>query len=71
MSQKSWFAVDLETKYFSNDFVHQRKDEDRNKSLQLSEHDIMKLMDMFLCKGRNVTTDNFFTFQKLGGFCEK
>ena len=61
---KFWVVVDLETKYF----MYLSKNEDREKSLQLSKYVVMKLMDMSLFKGKNVTLDNFFTSKKLADF---
>lgn len=52
---------DLEFEYFLNDFKYLEKHEDRDKSKTLDEHACMKLMDSFVCKGRNVITDNSFT----------
>ena len=65
---KLWVVVDLETKYFLNNFMYLSKNEDREKSLQLSKYVVMKLMDMSLFKGKNVTLDNFFTSKKLADF---
>jgi hypothetical protein len=62
---KFWLAVDLETKYFLNGFMYLGKDEERDRNLQLGEYVVLKLITPFISKGRNVTTDNFFTSQKL------
>jgi hypothetical protein len=62
---KFWLAADLETKYFLNGFMYMGKDEERDRTLQLGEYVVLKLMNPFLSKGRNVTTDNFFTSQRL------
>ncbi len=58
---KLCMAVDVNTKYFLNGFMYLGKDEERDKSLQLSEYVIMKLMDPFLSEVRNVNTEFFFT----------
>ena len=69
---KFWLAVDLESKYFLNGYMYLGRDEERDRSLQLGEYVVLKLIDPFLSKGRNVTTDNFFTSQKLAdSLCAK
>ena len=58
---KFWIAVDLESKYILNAIPYLGKDETRPAMQRLSESVVMKLMEPYLSKGRNVTTDNFFT----------
>ena len=58
---KFWLAVDSETKYLVNGFPYLGKDAQRPQNESLSEFVVMKLMEPYLGKGRNVTTDNFFT----------
>lgn len=62
---KFWLAVDSKSTYLLNGFPYLVKDVRRPDGISLSEHVVMKLMDPYLGKGRNVTTDNFFTSLKL------
>jgi len=65
---KYWLAVDKESKYLANGFPYLGKDSSRraDERLALADHVVMKLMQPYLKKGRNVTTDNFFTSVNLG-----
>ncbi|CAK1592904.1 unnamed protein product [Parnassius mnemosyne] len=56
---KFWLCVDVKSKYLLNAYPYLGKDETRPQSL--GQHIVMHLMEPFLNKGRNVTTDNFFT----------
>ena len=58
---KFWLAVDLESKYILNAIPYLGKDETRPATQRLSESVVIKLVKPYLSKGRNVTTDNFFT----------
>ncbi|RVE58527.1 hypothetical protein OJAV_G00210030 [Oryzias javanicus] len=58
---KFWVACDLKSKYICNVFPYLGKDPSRPSGERLAENVVMKLMEPFLDKGRNVTTDNFFT----------
>ncbi|KAJ8417550.1 hypothetical protein AAFF_G00223930, partial [Aldrovandia affinis] len=58
---KLWLAVDVETKYMVNGFPFLGKDESQQSGEQWSENVVLKLVEPYLNKGRNVTTDNFFT----------
>ncbi|XP_062400077.1 piggyBac transposable element-derived protein 4-like isoform X1 [Sardina pilchardus] len=58
---KFWVAADSQTKYMLNAFPYLGKDESRPAGEGLSENVVMRLMEPFLGKGRNVTTDHFFT----------
>ena len=58
---KFWIAVDNNTKYFLNGFPYLGKDDHRPSNVSLSEHVVLKLVEPFTGKGRNITTDNFFT----------
>ncbi|XP_073696117.1 uncharacterized protein [Garra rufa] len=58
---KFWMATDLETKYVCKASPYLGKDPSRQKGERLAENVVMNLMEPFLDKGRNVTTDNFFT----------
>ena len=58
---KFWIDVDLESKYVLNAILYLGKDETRPATQRLSESVVIKLVEPYLGKGRNVTTDNFFT----------
>ncbi|CAM4671636.1 unnamed protein product [Leuciscus chuanchicus] len=58
---KFWVACDLKSKYICNVLPYLGKDPSRPSGQRLSENVVMRLMEPFLDKGRNVTTDNFFT----------
>ncbi len=62
---KFWLSVDVDTKYLLNGFPYLGKDETANPQLRLSENVVMKLTEPHLNKGRNITTDNYFTSIKL------
>ena len=59
--QKYWLAVDKDSKHLVNGFPYFGKDEKRLANEQVADHVVMQLMQPFLYKGRNVTTDNYFT----------
>ena len=48
-----------------NGFPYLGKDKERPVDRTLGHHVVQRLMDPYLNKGRNVTTDNFFTGLKL------
>jgi hypothetical protein len=55
-----WLAADVETKYLLNFFLYQGKDGTRpagDTFLRL----VLRLVEPYMGKGRNVTMDNFFT----------
>ena len=56
---KFWLAVDVESKYILNAIPYLGKDESRPCTQRLSDV-VMTLMEPFMGKSRNVTTDNFF-----------
>lgn len=58
---KFWVASDLKSKYICNVLPYLGKDPCRPTHERLSESVVMQLMEPFLDRGRNVTTDNFFT----------
>ena len=62
---KFWLAVDVDTKYILNAIPYLRKKESRAPSQRLFDGVVMNLMQPYLGKGRNVTTDNFFTSYSL------
>ena len=59
--QKYWLAVDRESKYLVNGFPYVGKEEHRPTEERVADYVVMRLMDPYLNKGRNVTTDNYFT----------
>jgi len=56
---KLWVLADLKTKYCLNVIPYLGKDEARVSSLWM--HVVMSLMEPYVGRGYNVTTDNFFT----------
>ncbi|XP_073533078.1 uncharacterized protein [Phyllobates terribilis] len=58
---KYWLALDKRSKYLANGFPYLGKDDTRCAEDRLADHVVMKLLDPFLKKGCNVTTDNYFT----------
>jgi hypothetical protein len=63
---KFWIAADVKSKYLVNGIPYLGKDETRSANERLSENVVMCLMTPYMGKGRNVTTDNFFTSVNLG-----
>ena len=57
---KFWLAADLDSKYMLNGFPYLGKDESRPATQSLGENVVLKLVEPFVGKGRNITTDNFF-----------
>ncbi|XP_040565532.1 uncharacterized protein [Lepeophtheirus salmonis] len=68
---KFWLSVDASSKYLVNGFPYLRKDSQRPANKSLSEYVVMKLMEPYLSKGRNVTTDNLFTSLSLANELQK
>ncbi|KAF2884724.1 hypothetical protein ILUMI_21450 [Ignelater luminosus] len=62
---KFCIAVDTKSKFVLNAFPYLGKDETRPQDQTLSENVVLRLLEPFTKKGRNVTTDNFFTSVKL------
>ncbi|XP_029910704.1 uncharacterized protein LOC115361474 [Myripristis murdjan] len=62
---KFWLAADVESKYMLNGAPFLGKDETRDKGQLVGESVVLRLAEPFLGKGRNVTTDNYFTSLKL------
>ena len=54
---KFWLAVDVEFKYIPNAIPHLGKDKARPTTQRLFESVVIKIMEPFLGKGRNVTTE--------------
>ena len=55
-------AVDVESNYMLNAIPYLVKDEARATTQRLFESVGIKIIEPYLAKGRNVTTDNFFNF---------
>lgn len=60
---KFWLAADAKSKYCLNGFPYLGKDHFRPAYQPLSEHVVLRLVEPLTGKGRNVTTDNFFSPQ--------
>uniref|UniRef100_A0AAV2MH86 PiggyBac transposable element-derived protein domain-containing protein n=1 Tax=Knipowitschia caucasica TaxID=637954 RepID=A0AAV2MH86_KNICA len=58
---KFWMAADVDSKYFLNGIPYLGRDAARPAGQRLGERVVLNLMEPFMDKGRNVTTDNFFT----------
>ncbi|KAL3062048.1 hypothetical protein OYC64_010047 [Pagothenia borchgrevinki] len=58
---KFWLAADVDSKYMLNGFPYLGKDASRPATQRLGENVVLRLVEPFVGKGRNVTTDNFFT----------
>ena len=57
---KFWLAVDVESKYILYFIPYLGKDESCPSTQGLSDNVVMTIMEPFMGKRRNVTTDNFF-----------
>jgi len=68
---KYWLATDAKIRYILNGFPYLGKDETRPQNRSLGEHVVLRLLEPFLHKGRNVTTDNFFTSVSLANELQK
>ncbi|XP_042911628.1 piggyBac transposable element-derived protein 4-like [Parasteatoda tepidariorum] len=62
---KFWLAADVDSKYLINGFPYLGKDHQCPPNVPLSEYVVLRLISPYENKGRNVTTDNFFTTLKL------
>ena len=69
--QKYWLAVDEDSKYVVNGFPYIGRDETRSRDERVSDQVVMRLLKPYLNKGRNVTTDNYFTSIKLATELQK
>ncbi|KAK7881874.1 hypothetical protein WMY93_030283 [Mugilogobius chulae] len=58
---KFWVAADVNTKYMLNAAPYLGKDVTRTPGQRLGDSVVMKRAEPFTGKGRNITTDNFFT----------
>ncbi|XP_041093443.1 uncharacterized protein LOC121305857 [Polyodon spathula] len=62
---KFWVAVDVESKYVVNGYPYLGKDETCPAGQRLGDSVVLRLMEPYLGKGRNVTTIDFFTSLQL------
>uniref|UniRef100_A0A3B3SZ47 PiggyBac transposable element-derived protein domain-containing protein n=1 Tax=Paramormyrops kingsleyae TaxID=1676925 RepID=A0A3B3SZ47_9TELE len=62
---KFWLAADVGTKYMLNGAPYLGKDETRRPGQRLGDSVVLKMVEPYLGKGRNITTDSFFTSLKL------
>ena len=69
--QKYWLVVDKDSKYVVNRFPYIGKDETRFRDERVSDQVVMWLLKPYLNKGRNATTDNYFTSIKLATELQK
>ncbi|KAJ8399401.1 hypothetical protein AAFF_G00411130 [Aldrovandia affinis] len=56
---KFWLAPDVKT--MVNGFPYLGKDDSRPTTQRLGENMVLKLVESYMGKGRNITTDHFFT----------
>lgn len=56
-----WLAVDVDSKYLLNGLPHLWKCEARSANQRLGERAALTLLESYVGRGRNVTTDRFFT----------
>ena len=69
--KKYWLAADKDCKYVVNGFLYVGRDETRSRAECVSDQVVLRLLKPFLNKGRNVTTDNYFTSMKLATKLQK
>ena len=69
--QKYWLAVGKDSMYVVNGFPYVGRDDNRSKDDRVSDQVVMRLLKPYLNKGRNVTTDNYFTSIKLATELQK
>ena len=62
---KFWLASDVSNKYVIKGFPYLEKNENRESSIPLGEHVVLKLIEPLTGCGRSVTTDNSFTIISL------
>ena len=69
--QKYWLVVDKDSKYVVNRFPYVGRDETRFRDERVSDQVATRLLKPYLNKGRNATTDNYFTSIKLATELQK
>ena len=69
--QKYWLVVDKDSKYVVNRFPYVGRDKTRFRDERVSDQVAMRLFKPYLNKGRNTTTDNYFTSIKLATELQK
>ena len=62
---KFWMAADEQAKYMLHSFPYLGKDDSRPAGTTLGEHVVLRITKPYRKTGRNVTTDNFFTWVNL------
>ncbi|XP_056157036.1 piggyBac transposable element-derived protein 4-like [Lampris incognitus] len=67
---KFWLAADVHSKYMLNGAPYMGRDETR-RGLLLGESVVLSLAAPYLEKGRNITTNNFFTSLRLANILQK
>ncbi|KAJ8883774.1 hypothetical protein PR048_015628 [Dryococelus australis] len=68
---KYWLAVDAKNRYILNGFPYLGKDATRPADRPLGEHVVLRLMEAFFDKGRNVTTESYFASVRLANELKK
>ncbi|GFW62948.1 piggyBac transposable element-derived protein 4 [Trichonephila clavipes] len=58
---KFWLATDVDSKYMLNGFPYLGKNEECPENVSHSKYVVLRLIEPFENKGRNISTDNFFT----------
>ncbi|KAJ8868399.1 hypothetical protein PR048_029915 [Dryococelus australis] len=66
-----WLTVDAKNRYILNGFPYLGKDATRPPDKPLSEHVMLRLMESFFDKEKNVTTDSYFTSVSLANELKK
>ncbi|GFV11364.1 piggyBac transposable element-derived protein 4 [Trichonephila clavipes] len=57
---KPWLAADVDSKFVLNNFPYLCKDEERPVNLSLSRCVVLRLIEPFENKARNITMNNFY-----------
>ncbi|GFS70647.1 piggyBac transposable element-derived protein 4 [Trichonephila clavipes] len=56
-----WLATDVDSKFLLNGIPYLGKDEERSENLSLSENVVLRSIEPFENKGRNISKHNLFT----------